>query len=113
MDGENDYSDTEENDFAELPEWFLEEEKYMEKLKMINSFKEHISKEPNFCGIKNVSTQKIAEILDLPIKTTDIIILTPYQETLIENLVESFKGVKATSKYYNYVAWKILNICYI
>lgn len=113
---ENDYSDAEdnnENDVAEFPDWFIEEEKYMKKLEMVDSFKKHICKEPNFIGIKNVPTSIIANILDSPIKKTNYIILNPYQETLMENLVESFKGVKVTSNYYNYVAFKILNICYI
>ena len=113
---ENDYSDFEDNndnDVAEFPDWFIEEEKYMKKLEMIDFFKKHICNEPNFIGIKNVATSVIANILDSPIRTTNHIILTPYQETLMENLVESFKGVKVTSKYYNYVAWKILNNCYI
>lgn len=112
---DNDYSEEEEgNELAEYPEWFLVEESYFQSLNNINKFKEHISLEPEFYGIKMV---KSGDILNIFNNVQNIscakTILTEYQTELFEDLHMTLFGNKNTTYNYNKMAHCILTMCYI
>lgn len=111
---DNDYSDEEDNEIAEYPEWFLVEESYFQDLNAINKFKEHISLEPEFYGIKMV---KSGDILNIFNNVQNIscakTILTKYQTKLFEDLYMTLFGNKNTTHNYNKMAHCILTLCYI
>ena len=111
----NDYSDEEELEIAEIPEWYIEEEFYFSKLNSVGRFKSHINKEPEFYGIKNMSD---VELLNF-IENTDISSkhvkpqLTDYQYELFDDIHVALFGIKNSKKIYDQIALKIFKRCYI
>lgn len=61
---ENDFSDSEEEEIGEYPDWLKEEDKIYYNLDIINDFKNLLDKEPNFYGIKKLSDVDILIIFE-------------------------------------------------
>lgn len=61
---ENDFSDSEEEEMGEYPDWLKEEDKIYYNLDIINNFKNLLDKEPNFYGIKKLSDVDILIIFE-------------------------------------------------
>ena len=108
----NDVSDEELDDRAELPESFYQEEKYYSDIKVINNFKAFIGKEPEFIGIKNVPAKDIYNIIYTApsYKTKE---LTPDQVAMFHDLYMELFGVIRDVKVYKSVTYQIFKKCYI
>ena len=62
---ENEYdSENDHDQYAELTSDILKEIQYDKKIDIINFYKELLSKEPEFIGIKNICSGKILDLLD-------------------------------------------------
>lgn len=64
---ENDYDTDNENNDCNRNEYtkeILQENEYDRKIEIINFYKELLMKEPEFIGIKNISSSKIYEIIN-------------------------------------------------
>lgn len=111
----NDYSDEEELEVAELPEWFVQEEIYYSKLNSINKFKHSIAMEPEFCGIKNLSDVELLNFIEDTGNSSRKVKpqLTDYQYELFDDIHEALFGVKNSRVIYDKIALKIFNRCYI
>lgn len=108
----NDVSDEELDDRAELPDTFYEEEKYYSDIRVINNFKNLMEKEPEFIGIKNVPAKDIYNIIYTApsYKTKD---LTSDQVGMYNDLyIELFGGIRDI-KVYKSVTYQIFKKCYI
>lgn len=110
-----DYSDEEELEVAELPEWFEEEEIYYSKLNSVNKFKNHIFREPEFYSIKNLSDVELLSFIEDTEDTSKQVKpqLTNYQYELFNDIYVTLFGVKNSREIYDKIALKILNRCYI
>jgi hypothetical protein len=111
----NDYSDEEDLEVAELPEWFVQEEIYYSKLNSINKFKHSISMEPEFYGIRNLSDVELLNFIEDNEKSFKKVKpqLTDYQCELFDDIHEALFGVKNSRSIYDKIALKIFNRCYI
>lgn len=111
---ENDYSDIEEDEPDELPEWFLEEEKYFEQLSITNNFKHLIKMEPEFIGITNITDTELVEYAkssqgQKKIKNC----LSCDQYNMFHDMYMSLFGTPGNVNIYNEIANKIFDRCYI
>jgi len=113
----NDYSDDDDDKFelAELPDWFIEEELYFSKLNSVNKFKHGIEKEPEFCGINNLSDVELLNFIEnvdnKSVKSRTR--LTDYQYTLFDDIHTALFGIQKSRDIYDKIAGKIFNKCYI
>lgn len=110
-----DYYESDSDSVADIPEEYLEEEKYLNKLKMINLFKKDMDKEPEFYGIKNISDGELYNFIQnsgnlcTSNKSIDI---TEYQNELFDDIYIALFGVKDSKKTYIKVVQKIYKKCY-
>lgn len=111
LDG-NDYSDEDEPELAEMPDWFIEEELYYSKLTSVNKFKIFISSEPEFYAITQLSDAKLLNCIETK-KTCNKTKLTEYQYELFDDIYETLHGVKSSKNHYNKIAAEIFKLCYI
>lgn len=111
----NDYSDEEDPEVADLPEWFIQEEIYYSKLNSVNQFKHSISDEPEFYGIKNLCDVELLSFIEDTGKTSKKVKpqLTDYQYELFDDIHIALFGVKNSRVIYDKIAIKIFNRCYI
>lgn len=111
----NDYSDEEELEVADLPEWFVQEEMYYSKLNSINQFKHSITMEPEFYGIRNLSDVELLNFIENTDSSSKKVKpqLTDYQYELFDNIHTALFGVKNSTNIYDKIALKIFNRCYI
>lgn len=118
---DNDYSDGENNEVEELPEWFLKEQEYMDKLTKINKFKNDIDTESTFYGIKNVKDGEILELMEsIDYKKNskknnrkNNNILSDYHIELFDDIHVALFGTKKSYEIYNNIAKNILKKCKI
>tara|TARA_B110000037_G_scaffold201163_1_gene242294 strand:- start:1053 stop:1409 length:357 start_codon:yes stop_codon:yes gene_type:complete len=113
---ENDYSDDDE-EHEEYPDDIKEEIEYDNKIKIINIFKNYIKYEPEFIGIKNISSSKILNIIEntnsSKIQNTKNINLNDNQINLFDNLYKELFNKTENFKIYNTVTNKIFQIIYV
>lgn len=111
----NDYSDEEDLEVAELPDWFVQEEIYYSKLNSINKFKHSIAMEPEFYGIRNLSDVELLNFIEDNEKSFKKVKpqLTDYQCELFDDIHKALFGVKNSRNIYDKIALKIFNRCYI
>ena len=111
----NDYSDEEELEVADLPEWFVEEEIYYSKLNSINKFKHSIAMEPEFYGIRSLSDVELLNFIEYTGDSSKKVKpqLTDYQYKLFDDIHSVLFGVKNSKGIYDKIALKIFNRCYI
>lgn len=111
----NDYSEEEDLEVAELPEWFLEEEFYFSKLNIVNNFKHSIIMEPEFSGIKNLSEVELLDFIENTENSSKKVKpqLSTYQYELFDDIHVALFGVKNSRSIYDKIALKIFNRCYI
>ena len=111
----NDYSDEEELEVVELPEWFIQEEIYYSKLNNVNQFKHSISMEPEFYGIKSLSDVELLNFIEDVENSSKKAKpqLTDYQYKLFDDIHTALFGVKNSRSIYDKIALKIFNRCYI
>lgn len=111
----NDYSDEEELEVAELPEWFIEEEIYYSKLNSINNFKHSIASEPEFYAIRNLSDVELLNFIEDSENNSKKVKqqLTVYQYDLFDDIYVALFGMKNSRNVYDKIASKIFNRCYI
>jgi len=111
----NDYSDEEELEVADLPEWFVQEEMYYSKLNSINQFKHSITMEPEFYGIRNLSDVELLNFIENTDRSSKKVKpqLTDYQYALFDDIHTALFGVKNSRNIYDKIALKIFNRCYI
>lgn len=111
---DNDYSDIEEDEPDELPEWFLEEEKYFEQLSIANNFKHLIKMEPEFIGIKNITDAELVTYAESSKGKKKINnCLSGDQYDMFQDMYMSLFGTPGNVNIYNEIATKIFNRCYI
>ena len=111
---ENDYSDIEEDEPDELPEWFLEEEKYFEQLSITNNFKHLIKTEPEFIGITYITDTELVEYAKSSQGKKKINnCLSSDQYNMFHDMYMSLFGTRGNINIYNEIATKIFNRCYI
>ena len=110
---ENDYSDDDE-EYEEYPDDIKEEIEYNNKINIINIFKNYIKHEPEFIGIKNISSSKILNIIE---NTKNINInhirLSNNQIDLFDNLYKELFNKTENYELYSTVTNKIFNIIYV
>lgn len=111
----NDYSDEEDFEVAELPEWFLQEEIYYFKLNSVNQFKTCIAMEPEFFAIRNLSDVELLSFIEDTGNTSKKVKpqLTNYQYKLFDDIYLALFGFKNSRSIYDKIALKIFNRCYI
>lgn len=111
----NDYSDDDDLETVELPEWYLEEELHFSKLNSISKFKTHIDKEPEFYGIRNISDVELLNFIENTENTSKKVKtqLTSYQYELFDDIHVALFGIKCSKQIYNKIASKIFKRCYI
>lgn len=111
----NDYSDEENLEVAELPEWFVQEEIYYSKLNSINQFKHSIALEPEFYNIRNLSDVELLNFIEDTGNSSKKVKsqLTDYQYELFDDIHTTLFGVKNSRDIYDKIAIKIFNRCYI
>lgn len=111
----NDYSDEEDLDVTDLPEWFVQEEIYYSKLNSINQFKYSIDTEPEFYGVRNLSDVELLNFIEDTGNNSKKIKrqLTDYQYELFDDIHTALFGVKNSRDIYDKIALKIFNRCYI
>lgn len=65
---ENDYDSFEDYEYNEFTADIIAELKYDKKIEIVSFYKEKLSKEPEFIGIKNICTGKILSFIEDTIK---------------------------------------------
>lgn len=103
---ENDFSESEEEEIAEYPEWLKEEDKLYNKLQIINNFKNLIDKEPNFYGIRNLSDVDILMIFENNSNNNEFI-LNDIEHYYFNNAWLNLFNCSKNN--YNNVAYNIIN----
>ena len=111
----NEYSEEEDLEVADLPEWFLQEEIYYSRLNSINQFKHSICMEPEFYGIRNLSDVELLNFIENTGNSTKKVKrqLTNYQYELFDDIHSVLVCVKNSRGIYDKIALKIFNRCYI
>tara|TARA_B100000035_G_C21032170_1_gene569036 strand:+ start:1929 stop:2264 length:336 start_codon:yes stop_codon:yes gene_type:complete len=108
-DSDSDTSDT----YAEVSDEILEELKLESQLRSICIFKEWISREPEFIGINNISSQELLDILSCSNIKKSKKSLTEYQLKLFKDLSVCLFDEIYDDQYYNNVYYKICQKVYI
>ena len=111
----NDYSDEEDIEVADLPEWFVQEEIYYSNLNSVNKFKHCIAMEPEFYGIRSLSDVELLNFIEDTGNNSKKVKpqLTDYQYELFDDIYSALFGVKNSKSIYDKIAIKIFNRCYI
>jgi hypothetical protein len=122
---ENDY-DTDENENGILNDYtpeIIAEFEEDNKLSIINFYKEKLSKEPEFIGIKNISCGKILNIIEnihLEKLNKNDYELNEIQYNIFNDMyleLSSFSNIKKTMvnnvNFYNLITKQIFNIIYV
>lgn len=97
-DSENEDLDT----IAPFTDEILEEFELDKKLRIISSFKNYISSEPEFYGINKINNVDILDIIEsgkTKLKNT----ITIYQNDLFDDLYNSLYGNSGNNQLYNFV----------
>ena len=61
---ENDYDSSEDNEYNEFTADIIAEFNYDKKIEIVSFYKEKLSKEPEFIGIKNICSGKILSFIE-------------------------------------------------
>lgn len=111
MDYDSDNSDT----YADFSDEIFEELKENSQFASIAKFKEHIAHEPEFYGIRNISSFELLEIFKSPSKTrgSKKYYPTEYQHELFEDICGTIFSKTFNNVYYNAVANQIFNKIYV
>jgi hypothetical protein len=102
-------SDTDMDTRAEFTYDILEEFKNDSLIEKIDTFKNILSKEPQFYGINKISSQRILNFIDEDSDYNGKYFINSYQKELFEELYSAI-GKKGTEKLYNKVAEQIISI---
>lgn len=111
MDYDSDNSDTYADFSDEIVGEFIENS----QLNSIAKFKEHIAHEPEFYGIKNISSFELLEIFKSPSKSrgSKKYNISEYQHELFEDICGTIFSKTFNNVYYNAVANQIFNKIYV
>jgi hypothetical protein len=113
---ENDDDSSEDNEYNEFTADIIAEIKYDKKIEIISFYKEKLSKEPEFIGIKNICTGKILSyIIDIvkPEKLTKKDYKLNYEQYLIFIDIYSELNLIGNYNIFNSVTKKIFNEIYV
>lgn len=110
-----DYESDEYDTVADISENIINELKENYQLNCISRFKEHISHEPEFYGINNISSFRILEILKNPkkIKSNKRFYVSEYQYELLEDVCGLVFNKSFSRCYYVSVVNEIFNEIYV
>lgn len=113
---ENDYDSSEDNEYIEFSADIIAEFKYDKKIEIISFYKEKLSKEPEFIGIKNICSSKILSFIEdttKPEKLTKKDYKLNFEQYSI--FVDMYSELNLTGNYYifNSVTKKIFSKIYI
>tara|TARA_B100000085_G_scaffold238649_1_gene228244 strand:- start:11 stop:346 length:336 start_codon:yes stop_codon:yes gene_type:complete len=110
-----DYDSDDYDTYAEISDDIAEELQENNQLDCIFRFKQHISKEPEFYGIDNISSFSVLQILKDPKKTklNKSFYLSEYQYELLEDICACVLNKTFTRGYYSAVANDIFNKIYV
>jgi len=111
MDYDSDNSET----YADFSDEIIEELIENSQLISISKFKEHIAHEPEFYGIKNISSFELLEIFKSPTKSTGSkkYYMSEYQHELFEDICSTIFSKTFNNVYYNAVANQIFKKIYV
>ena len=111
MDYDSDNSDT----YADFSDVIIDELRENSQLESIAKFKNHISHEPEFCGINNISSFSILEILKNPrkIKNRRNFYISDYQYELLKDICYTIFSKTFNNIYYDSVANQIFQKIYV
>lgn len=65
---ENEYDSDEDNEYIEFSPDIIAEFKYDKKIEIVSYYKEKLSKEPEFIGIKNICSVKLLSFIEDTVK---------------------------------------------
>lgn len=113
LDLPNDYDENCEDNIGEIDENILLELEENRNLRILSRFKEYISKEPEFYGIKNISEYKILEILEN--KNCKTVNLDISLETLdiFDDMYKEIYGISNSPIFYKSKISCIFNVIYV
>jgi hypothetical protein len=113
---ENDYDSNEENEYVELSADIISEFNYDKKIEIINFYKEKLYKEPEFIGLKNISSCKLLDFIE---NTTKYVNLNKndyklnFEQYTIFNDMYSELNLKGSYDIFNLVTKKIFSKIYV
>ena len=112
---ENEF-DSDENEYFEYSLDIIEDFKYIKKNKILSFYKEKLSKEPEFIGIRNICSQKILSLIEdtnKPEKLTKKDYKLNYEQYSIFKDMYSELNLIGNYHIFNLVTKKIFNIIYV
>ena len=107
-----DYDSDDEDYYAEIDESILEELEENRKLNVLYNFKEFIQKEPQFTGIRNISSFHILKIINSYKKVNNYSI-EPHIINFLDDLYIELNGNKGNKEQYNYLCKEIFKKIYV
>ena len=113
---ENEYDSDEDNEYIEFSLDIIAEFKYDKKIEIVSYYKEKLSKEPEFIGIKNICSGKILSFIEdttKPEKLTKKDYKLNFEQYLI--FIDMYSELNLIGNYhiFNLVTKKIFNIIYV
>ncbi len=115
---ENDYDSSHENDIhIDLEPDIVNEYEYNRKIDIVKFYRDKLYKEPEFIGIKNISSFLILYIIE----TTNLAYklytkdhrVTTEQIIIFDDMYKELFNKKSTIDIYNYVTKKIFSYIYV
>lgn len=113
LDLSNDYDENCEDNIGEIDENILLELEQNRKLNILSRFKEYISKEPEFCGIKNVSEYKILDILENKNCKTVNLDISLESLDIFDDMYKEIYGISNNHNFYKSKISSIFNLIYV
>lgn len=116
FDENNIYDSDEYDEYSEFSEDIIEEFNYDKKIEIVNFYKEKLSKEPEFIGLKNICSGKILSFIE---NTTKYEKLTKKEYKLnfeqYSIFINMYSELNLKGNYYifNLVTKKIFNKIYV
>ena len=113
---ENDYDSSEDNEYIEFSAYIIAEFNYDKKIEIVSFYKEKLSKESEFIGIKNICAGKILCLIEnviKPEKLTKKDYKLNHEQYLI--FVDMYSELNLTGNYhiFNTVTKKIFEKIYV
>ena len=113
---ENDYESDDDNEYNEFSADIIAEFKYDKKIKIVSFYKDKLSKEPEFIGIKNICGGKILSLIE-SITKSEKLTKKDYKLNSEQYLifVNMYSELDLTGNYdiFNTVTKKIFNEIYV
>ena len=113
---ENDYNSSEDNEYNEFTANIIAEFNYDKKIEIVSHYKEILSKEPEFIGIKNICSGKILSFIEDTIKSEKVtkkIYKLNFEQYLIFINMYSELNLLGNYHIFNLVTKKIFDKIYV